>query len=70
MGNTELLLMLSPIIIIQVALQIYALWDIRQRGGVKDGRTVLWVAIVALCQFPGLVAYFVLARKEEEVEEL
>jgi hypothetical protein len=55
---------LIPLIIIQIGLQIYTLYDIYKRGGAK-GNTVVWVVIVALGQLLGPILYFVFGRKEE-----
>jgi hypothetical protein len=65
MDTQELLTILAPIIVIQIALQIYALYDIYKRQGAKDNRTLLWVVVVLVFNFPGIILYFVLGRKEE-----
>ena len=65
METQELLTILAPIIVIQVALQIFALYDIYKRQGAKDDRTLLWVIVVLVFNFVGIILYFALGRKEE-----
>jgi hypothetical protein len=70
MNTTTLILLLSPLIIIQVGLQIYALYDIYRRGGVREPLpTVVWVVVVLAFNLLGPIFYFVLGRKEEAVVE-
>ena len=65
MDTQELLTILAPIIVIQIALQIFALYDIYKRQGAKDDRTLLWVIVVLAFNLVGIILYFVLGRKEE-----
>lgn len=53
-----------PLAILQIGLQIYALYDIYKRGGAKDNNTILWVLVVILGSMLGTIAYFVFGRKE------
>lgn len=65
METQELLTILAPIIVIQIALQIFALYDMYKREGARDDRTLLWVIAVLVFNFVGIILYFVLGRKEE-----
>lgn len=68
--DTTTLLMLSPLIAIQVGLQIYALYDIYKRGGAREPLpTIVWVVIVVVLNLLGPILYFFLGRKEEEFSQ-
>jgi heme/copper-type cytochrome/quinol oxidase subunit 4 len=58
-----LILVVSPLIVIQIALQIYALVDVWRHKGAR-GSTILWVVVILLFQIFGAGAYFLLGRKE------
>lgn len=60
----QLLLLLSPIIIIQLVLIIIALWDLIKREKTK-GPKWLWVVIILLVNFIGPIIYLVIGREEE-----
>ncbi len=63
MDTRTLLLIISPLIVIQLALQITALIDIWRHKGAKSN-TPLWVVVVLLFQIFGASAYWLLGRKE------
>ncbi len=63
MDTQTLILVASPLIVIQIALQIYALFDVWRHKGAK-GNTVLWVVVIVLFQIFGALAYFLVGRKE------
>lgn len=64
MDDQTLLLAVIPLVIIQIGLQVFALYDIYRHGGAKNP-TWLWVLIVVLGQLIGPILYFVLGRKED-----
>lgn len=66
MDTQTLILILAPLIVIQLALQIAALYDIYRRKGAKSN-TPVWVIVVVLFQIIGAAAYFLLGRKEAEI---
>lgn len=66
MELSELLPVLIPLIMLQVALAIYALYDLRKRGGVRPPLSPwVWVALILLGQFWGPLLYFFLGRRED-----
>ena len=65
MDTRTLILILAPLIVIQLALQIAALYDIYRHKGAKSN-TVVWVIVVLFLQIIGAAAYFLLGRKETE----
>lgn len=58
------LVAIIPLVILQLGLQIYALWDMYKRGGAKDDNTILWVIIIIFGLMLGSIAYFIFGRKE------
>ncbi len=66
MDNTTLALMLVPLILIQVFLMFFALYDMNRRQGVRPPLpTWAWVLIVIFGEMVGPVLYFVFGRKED-----
>ncbi len=66
MDTTTWILILTPLILIQVGLMAFALYDLYKRGGARPPLpTWAWVLIIVLGEMLGPVAYFVLGRKEE-----
>jgi hypothetical protein len=65
--NSSMILALIPLIVIQLALQIYALYDIYQHGGARPPLpTWGWVAIVVFGEIIGVMLYFAIGRKEDD----
>lgn len=66
MELSELLPIIAPLIVLQIALAAYALYDIYKHGGTRPPLpTWAWVIIVALGQFWGPALYFFVGRKED-----
>ncbi len=66
MDDTTLILALIPLLLIQVGLALFALYDIYQRQGTRPPLpTWAWVIIVLVVNLVGPILYFVLGRKED-----
>jgi len=66
MELSELLPVLIPLIILQIALAVYALFDMRGRGGARPPLpTWAWAVIIVFGQFWGPALYFLLGRRED-----
>lgn len=66
MDNTTLTLMLVPLVLIQIGLAIFALYDMYQRKGARPPLpTWAWVLIVIVINILGPIIYFTLGRKED-----
>ena len=61
MSTNELLVMIIPILILQLGLVIYALYDLSKRG-VRNLSPLIWVVIILFINLFGAVAYFLLGR--------
>lgn len=69
MMDNDVVLLLLPLIVLQVGLQIFALYDLYQRKAVRSISVVAWALIIVLFMIPGPVAYFVFGRAEDELQE-
>lgn len=59
----EFLPLILPLIVIQLALIVAALWDL-SRQPVTRGPRWMWVLIIIFINLIGPIAYFVLGREE------
>jgi len=60
----ELLPFLIPIILLQLALMLFALIDLLRRPK-ANGPKWIWVIIIIFVNFIGPIAYFLIGRHEE-----
>lgn len=60
----QLLPLLIPIILIQLALVVAALWDLMQREATR-GPKWLWLLVILFVNFIGPIVYFVVGRGDE-----
>ncbi len=58
----ELILYLLPVIIIQLALMVYALVDLLRREKVRTGSKALWAAVILLFNLVGPIVYLAWGR--------
>ena len=65
MDIVSILRLAWPIIAIQLALQIYAIFDIIRRKKTKNLSTGLWVVIIILGEILGPVLYFLVGKAED-----
>jgi hypothetical protein len=64
---TDLLRIIWPLILLQLAFQVYALYDLIK---IKSGKTknlspIIWGIIIVLGEILGAALYFLLGRSEE-----
>ena len=60
-----LIALLIPLIVIQIALLVVALYDITRPGRrVKGDNKVVWVVIIVFVQMLGPILYFLAGREE------
>lgn len=62
---SQFILLLIPLILVQLGLAAFALYDLVKRERVKWGNKWLWAAIIVLINYIGPILYFVLGREEE-----
>jgi len=58
--------LLLPLVLLQLGLQIAAIYDLvrRERELVRGGNKWVWAAVIVLGEAIGPLAYFLLGRKE------
>lgn len=65
MDTAELLRTIWPLIVIQLAVQIYAIVDIAKRKKTKNLSPAAWIIICILGEILGPIVYFLVGRSEE-----
>lgn len=63
MSNTQLLILLSPLLVLDLGMRIFALLNLRKQKETR-GPKALWVAIILLVGF-GWLAYLLVGRKDD-----
>jgi len=65
MNLTEILRLVWPLIVIQLAFQIYALVDLFRKNKTRNLSVLVWAIIIILGEIVGPAAYFLVGRSEE-----
>lgn len=61
----DIIKLVWPLIIIQLAVQIFAIVDIFKRGKTKNLNMAVWLIIVLFGEILGAVIYLLVGRSEE-----
>ena len=61
----DIIKLIWPVILIQLAVQIYALVDVLKKNKTKNLSVGAWVAIILLGEIVGPILYFVMGRSED-----
>jgi Phospholipase_D-nuclease N-terminal len=65
MTTEQLILLIAPILLIQLALMIVALVDLeRDERKVRGGRKVVWALVIVFVNIIGPILYFTVGREE------
>lgn len=64
MSNSDLLIMLIPVIILQFTLMVVSLVHILRHDTYKVGTRLIWVLVVIFINFLGPILYFAIGRDE------
>ena len=63
--DTQLLLLLAPIIVIQIGLMLFALWDLlRPERKVRGDSRLMWGLIIVFVSMLGPLIYLAVGREE------
>lgn len=63
--DSTLLLLLVPLLLIQLGLAVWGLYDLTRPGRrVKGDSKVLWAIVIILLNIVGPVVYFLIGREE------
>jgi len=65
MDVVELLKIIWPLIVIQLAVQIYAIVDIVKRKKTKNLSPVVWIIICILGEIIGPIVYLLIGKSED-----
>ena len=66
MNETTILLLILPIVILEIALIVFALRDlVRPERRVRGDSKLLWGIVIVLLQLLGPILYFVVGRETE-----
>ncbi len=65
MNITELLKLIWPLLLVQIVLQVYALYDLVKRRKTRNLTPLIWGIIIVLGEIIGPAVYFILGRSEE-----
>lgn len=61
----QMLLKLWPLILLQLALMIWALVDLIRRRSTRTLSLPVWIVLIVLINFFGPIAYFLFGRAEQ-----
>lgn len=65
MNPAEMIKLIWPMIIIQLALQVYCIYDVIKRGKTKNLSVPIWIIIIVLGEIIGSIIYLLIGRSEE-----
>ena len=61
----QLIALLVPLVLVELGLLAFALYDLIKRKRVRGGNKWVWGIIIVVVEFLGPILYFVLGREEE-----
>lgn len=61
----DLLMKVWPLILLQLALMVWALVDLLRRRSTRTLSLPLWIVLIVLINFFGPIAYFLFGRAEQ-----
>ena len=64
----EMLPFLIPLIIVELALLIFALVDLLKRTHMSNNARIIWALVIILVNLIGPIIYFIFGRKEYPVD--
>jgi hypothetical protein len=56
--------LLAPLVILELALMVAALWDLAHRERVRGGKKWVWAVVAAVFNIIGPLVYFVYGRED------
>ena len=63
--DTNEWLLIIPLILVEIGLMAFALYDLVKRKRVKGGNKWVWGIIIVVVNLIGPILYFVIGREEE-----
>jgi hypothetical protein len=68
MSTTEMIQLILPLVIVQIGLIVYCIFDLR-KNGVKNLSKALWILIIICINMFGPIAYLMFGRGDEHVRD-
>jgi hypothetical protein len=65
LSQSQIILLVFPIVVIELGLLGFALYDLIKRKSVRGGNKWVWGLIIVVVNFIGPIVYFVVGRGEE-----
>jgi hypothetical protein len=67
-NGLEIIKLIWPIMVLQLAVQVYAIYDLAKlkKGKTKNLSLIVWLIIIIFGEILGSVIYFLVGRSEEE----
>lgn len=65
LNTGQLIALVVPLVLVELGLLGFALYDLVKRKHVRGGNKLLWGIIIVVVEFFGPILYFVLGREEE-----
>jgi hypothetical protein len=65
MNIVKLLELIWPLLVVQLGLQIYSIYDLVKHRKTRNLTPLIWGVIIVLGEIIGAAAYFLLGRSEE-----
>jgi hypothetical protein len=63
--DSNLLLIITPLLVIEIGLLLWGLWDLTRPGRqVRGDNKIIWAIVIVLIGFIGPVVYFLFGREE------
>ena len=65
MEGKDMILIITPLVVINLIFVIIALVDLAKRQKVLWDNKIIWILLIVLVQYLGWIAYFLFGRKDE-----
>ena len=64
----DLLPFLIPLIIVELALLVFALVDLMKRSQMSQNTRIVWMLVIIFINIIGPIVYFIFGRKEQPID--
>lgn len=61
----DVLKVIWPLVVVQLALQVYAIYDLVKRKKTRNLSPFIWAVIIVIGEIVGAAAYFLVGRSED-----
>ena len=64
----DMLPFLIPLIIVELALLVFALVDLMKRSHMSQNTRIVWILVIIFINIIGPIVYFIFGRKEQPID--